>query len=85
MSASLAVGSVYWRRDTTSVDLPKLVITASIWAAYALALILRWRSLLIAKRLAWACILLFVLVLLSFGPVTSSRKELPQPTAMAAF
>lgn len=77
MSASLVVGSVYWLRDTSTVDLAKLVITMSVWVAYTLALGLRWSSVLIAKRLAWVCVVLFVAALLSLGPVNSSRNPLP--------
>jgi HemX protein len=76
-TASLAVGSVYWLRDTSTVDAVKLIITAGVWVAYAAALVLRWRSILIAKRLAWTCIALFAAALLSLGPVNSSRNPLP--------
>lgn len=81
MSSSLAVGSVYWLRDTSSVGGGKLVTTVGIWVAYAAVLALRWRSLLIAKRLAWACIVLFAAALLSLWPVNSSRKPMPSKAA----
>jgi ABC-type uncharacterized transport system permease subunit len=77
MTASLSVGSVYWFRDTSTVEWAKLIITVPIWFAYAVVLVLRCRSILIAKRLAWTCIALFVAALLSLGPVNSSRKPLP--------
>lgn len=80
MTASLAVGSVYWLEDTTTVDTAKLIITVSVWLAYVVALILRWQGVLIAKRLAWACIALFVAALASLGPVNSSRNPLPHRT-----
>lgn len=76
MTASLAVGSVYWLRDTSSVNAPKLIITLAIWLAYTVAFGLRILSRLVAKRLAWTCIILFVIALLSLGPVNSSRKPL---------
>jgi HemX protein len=78
MSASLSVGSVYWLQDTSTVHAPKLFITVAIWLAYGVTLALRWRSLLIAKRLAWVCIGLFAAALISLGPVNSSRKPLPE-------
>jgi HemX protein len=74
MSAALSVGYIHWVHDRQSVLMIKILITGSIWAAYALALILRWRGILITKRLAWACIALFVAALLSLGPVNASRK-----------
>ena len=80
MTASLAVGSVYWLRDTSSVNAPKLIITLAVWLAYTVTFGLRILSMLLAKRLAWICILLFVAALLSLWPVNSSRKPLtPEP------
>lgn len=81
MTASLAVGSVYWFRDTSTVELPKLTITVAVWLAYAVALALRFASLLLAKRLAWTCVALFAAALISLGPVNSSRKTLPPAQA----
>jgi hypothetical protein len=78
MSAALVVGYVYWVHDRQSGLVFKILITGSIWAAYALALILRWRGILITKRLAWSCIALFVAALFSLGIVESSRTT---PTA----
>lgn len=80
MSASLSVGSVYWLRDTSTVDLLKLIITVSVWFAYTLTLVLRWGSLLLAKRLAWVCVALFIAALISLGPINSSSKKPLPPT-----
>lgn len=77
MSAALLVGSVYWVQDMAMVNLTKLFMTASLWIAYLLVLLLRWRSQLLAKRLAWACVVLFSLALVSLWAVNSSRKTLP--------
>lgn len=85
MSSSLAVGSVYWVRDTSTVDTLKLLITVGVWFAYTLALALRWTSVLIAKRLAWVCVGLFAAALLSLGPVNSSRNPLPPKAASDAL
>lgn len=84
MTASLGVGSVYWIRDTSTVDVAKLATTVPVWIAYALVLGLRWRSVLLAKRLAWVCIILFAAALLSLGPVNASRNPLPAKTATRA-
>ncbi len=77
LAVSLAVGSVYWLRDTSTVNVAKLIITMSVWAAYALALGLRLRGILLSRRFAWACLGLFVAALLSLGPVDGSRHPRP--------
>jgi len=82
MTASLAVGYMYFSQDRTSVQPVKIITTVSVWLAYGIVLFLRWRGILITKRLAWACIVLFVAALISLGPVNASRKPLPaQQTA----
>lgn len=73
LSASLAVGSAWWLRDLAAVNVSKILITFAIWFCYALVLALRLRGRLIAKRLAWACVILFAAALLSLGPVNASR------------
>lgn len=73
MTISLAVGSMYWVRDTASVNPLKLILTVAIWAAYAITLSLRLRGKLISRRFAWTCIILFAIALASLGPVNSSR------------
>ncbi len=84
MTASLAVGSSYWLQDTNTVDPLKLVITVAIWLAYGITLILRWRSLLIAKRLAWVCVALFLAALISLGPINTSRRPLTEKASLKA-
>jgi HemX protein len=85
LAVSLAVGSVYWFRDTSSVNLTKLVVTIAVWVTYTLALGLRLRGWLLAKRFAWACVGLFLVALLSIGPVDRSRHELPPTNAAAGL
>ena len=81
MTASLAVGGAYWVRDVHTVNLTKLFVTMIIWAAYAIALALRLRGLLLAKKFSWTGVLLFGAALLSLWPVDASRhpEELPRP------
>lgn len=74
MTAALSVGYVHWVQDRESVKHFKILITGLIWLTYALSLVLRWRGILITKRLAWTCIVLFMAALLSLGPVNASRK-----------
>ena len=73
LAFSLVVGSVYWLRDTSTVNLTKLFVTVAIWFAYTAALGLRLRGILLAKRFAWSCLALFIAALLSLGPVDKSR------------
>ena len=74
MTWSLAIGSFHWVQDLSSVDTPKLV-TAAVWLAYLLALLLRLGRRLVSQRLAWTCLALFVAALLSLGPVNASRHS----------
>ena len=74
LAVSLGVGSVYWLRDMSTVNIAKLLVTVGVWAAYAVALGLRLRGLLLSKRFAWSCLALFFAALLSLGPVDKSRN-----------
>lgn len=76
LAISLGVGAVYWLRDLSSVNSAKLIATVLVWAAYAVALGLRLRGVLLAKRFAWACLLLFAAALFSLWPVDASRHQL---------
>ena len=78
---SLGIGSVHWLQDLSSVDTPKL-LTAGLWLAYLVALVLRLSRRLVSQRLAWVCVVLFAVALLSLGPVNASRH--PAPAAPAA-
>lgn len=78
LAAALGVGSVWWLHDTSTVNHAKLFVTVAVWFAYAVTLVLRFRGLLISKRLAWSCLVLFAAALLSLWPVNSSRNSLPE-------
>ncbi|MFA6288286.1 MAG: cytochrome c biogenesis protein CcsA [Opitutaceae bacterium] len=84
LSASLAVGSVYWLPDLDTVNLAKIITTLAVWAAYAVVLGLRLKAVLISKKFAWTCILLFAAALLSLQPVNSSRQPLSASPPAAA-
>src|SRR5688572_5671672 len=73
LAISLGVGSVYWVRDMASVNLTKLIVTVLVWLAYAVALVLRVRGVLLATRFSWTCLALFIAALISLGPVDRSR------------
>ncbi len=73
LTASLAVGAVYWVPHPETVNVAKLLATIAVWLAYAVALGLRLGGALPSRRLAWACVVLFGAALLSLAPVNSSR------------
>ena len=82
MTATLAGGAVYWLRDPSSVNVSKLLATIAVWLAYSLALTLRVRGNLLAKRFAWTCLFLFGAALVSIPAVDASRhpeKMSPPP------
>jgi HemX protein len=83
LAASLAVGSVYWLRDTASANVIKILFTVAIWAAYSAALGLRLGGRLLPRRFAWTCALLFAAALLSLKSVDDSRHPAPPATAAA--
>ncbi|MFA6960156.1 MAG: cytochrome c biogenesis protein CcsA [Opitutaceae bacterium] len=83
LTASLAVGAVYWLDDTATVNTTKLAITIGVWFAYAVVLILRLRSMLVGKRLAWFLIFLFGAVLISLPLVGGGHSPAPK-TAVSA-
>lgn len=80
LATSLVVGSVYWVSDTSSVDYPKLFITAGVWIGYTAALVLRLQGKLLSKRFAWSCVGLFIAALLSLSPVDKSRNPIAVKT-----
>ena len=73
LATSLAVGASYWLRDTASANLTKILITATVWAAYSATLALRLGGRLLSQRFAWTCLALYAAALLSLGPVDASR------------
>ena len=81
LAGSLAVGSVYWFRDPASASYVKILITVAVWLAYTVALFLRLRGQLLAKRFAWTGLILFAVALLSLWPVDASRSPAVVPTA----
>lgn len=80
LGISLGVGSIYWLRDTSTVNTSKLLVTVAVWAGYTAALGLRLRGLLLSQRFAWTCLALFFAALISLGPVDASRH----PTTASA-
>jgi ABC-type uncharacterized transport system permease subunit len=76
-SCSLALGAVYWIQNPATLTSFKLGLTAVLWVAYALVLLLRLIHRLVATRLAFACIGLFLAALFILWPVEASRDHAP--------
>jgi ABC-type uncharacterized transport system permease subunit len=74
LTVSLSVGSVYFVQKPVSVNWLKLSVTIAVWAVYSSALLLRWRGRLYATRFSWACIILFMLAMMSLGPVNANTR-----------
>ena len=81
LTAALAVGSVYWLRDLSSVNVTSIYATVAVWAAYAIALGLRLRGSLLSKRFGWTCLVLFAAALVSLGLVEADRHAGSPPAA----
>jgi ABC-type uncharacterized transport system permease subunit len=85
LTLALVFGSVYWSRDTATVDHAKLAATLAVWAAAAIAFALRALGRLLARRFAWTCLALFAAALLSLQAVDESRHpRVPQAPERAA-
>jgi ABC-type uncharacterized transport system permease subunit len=84
LTASLAVGAVYWLPHPETVNVAKLLATVVVWLAYAVALGLRLSGALPSRRLAWICVVLFGAALLSLAPVNSSRHSPTPPATLTA-
>jgi ABC-type uncharacterized transport system permease subunit len=82
LGTALAVGAIHSVREPDAVNLGKLLATLSVGLAYTVALALRLRGWLVARRFAWVCLGLFLAALLSLQPVDASRNSAPEPAAV---
>lgn len=83
LTFSLGVGASWWVRAPDAVDLAKVLVTVSVWFAYLMLGLLRWRAFLVSVRFSWICVVMFLLALVSLGPVNSSRhRQVPLPPAV---
>src|SRR5436190_1941976 len=73
LTVSLGVILTYYLRDPSTANVTKILSTVAVWLGYSVALGLRLRGRLLAKRFAWTCVVLFVAALLSLNPVDKSR------------
>ncbi|MEX2382034.1 MAG: cytochrome c biogenesis protein CcsA [Opitutales bacterium] len=78
LTISLTIGSHYGFYQEAAIQGAKLAFTAGIWAAYLIVFVLRLRLTLVAEELAWTCIALFLVSLVSIWPIDASRKPIAQ-------
>lgn len=84
LTVALGVIAYYYLADTSSANLLKISSTTLVWAAYLVVFGMRLRGRLLAKRFAWACVVLFVAALLSIPLVDRSRPPLAAHTEAPA-
>jgi ABC-type uncharacterized transport system permease subunit len=80
LSLSLGIGFFYFLQDHDAVDPMKFISIGFAWIAYVMVFILRQARVLRSTLLAWTCIVLFGLVLLTLDPISKSRQP-PSATA----
>ncbi len=85
LSFSILVGAIYYHRDPDSIGATKLLIALGVWVAYVSVMILRLRRLLVANALAWTCLALFGLALLSLPPINSGSRRPAAPAAAVSL
>ncbi len=75
LTVSLVVGSIHWVKDFENVSLPKLVVTIGVWFIYLVLWILHRRRQLYARKFAQACLVAFLLAMISMGTVRSGDSK----------
>jgi ABC-type uncharacterized transport system permease subunit len=81
LSAALIFGALFWVENPDRVPVFKLSITCLVWLGYLLVVLLRLQNRLVTRRHAYACLILFLLALLSLWPVQSARDYSQPATA----
>ncbi len=82
LTAALGVIALHYLRDLSSANVLKITSTTLVWLAYAVVFTLRLRGQLLAKKFAWACVILFVAALASIPLVDRSRHPVAKVTAV---
>jgi len=77
LSVSIALGAIYFAREPESIAATKLLVATSVWCAYGAVFFLRARRLLVSAGLAWSCLALFAVAMLSLGPINSGMARHP--------
>lgn len=77
LTVSVGIILVFWLRTPESASPAKVFFAVVVWVISASALGLRLRGVLLAKRFAWACLILFFGALVSLVAVDMSRHPAP--------
>lgn len=78
LTVSLGIISAFWLRNPESATAAKVLFAVAVWIISVVALALRLRGVLLAKRFAWACLALFFGALMSLVAVDMSRHPAPR-------
>ena len=84
LAIALLACSNDWLRDTAVGQSTKIRVTFAVCTAAATAFGLRLRGVLLAKRFAWTCLILFIAAMLSLFVVERSRHAAAAAGASAA-
>ncbi|MEM6822003.1 MAG: cytochrome c biogenesis protein CcsA [Verrucomicrobiota bacterium] len=74
LSFSLVFGFRLYSDDQITTPVSKLIITLAVWGGYGALSVLKWRGVCVGKRFAAACIILFVMAIVSLWPVDAGRQ-----------
>ncbi|WP_233256515.1 cytochrome c biogenesis protein CcsA [Opitutus sp. ER46] len=84
LTVSLAIIWMFWLRAPQTAALTKVIAAMIIWAVGTAVLGLRLRGLLLSRRFAWACLVLFIGALGSLVAVDHNRRPAPAAAISAA-
>lgn len=79
LSISILLGAIYFAREPESIGAIKLLPALGVWSAYCAVFFLRMRRLLVSVGLAWSCLALFGVALLSLQLINSGMARHPVP------
>ena len=77
LSVSIGLGAVYFAKEPESIGVGKLLPAMGVWCAYGAVFFLRLRQLLVSVGLAWSCMALFGVALLSIQMINAGMARHP--------
>lgn len=77
-SIAMLFGASAWLEPDLQVPVRKLFFALTAWFGYVVVWVLRSRQILLAGRLAWACLMLFFWSMATLVPVEQSRVAHPE-------
>ena len=70
---AMTVGMVNWLEDLQSVHTLKLLFAFGLWFTCLGVFVLRLTKMLLAKRFAWSCLVIFILAMITLWPVGANH------------